>query len=118
MAYFNVEADVLAFRSDTVGDISRATQKNTLLPTLPEPQVASENLANLHAFFATAGVAADYEERPRKKLKIDTDIQYDLKSAQGQKDGSVVLAKVSLDLVGVYIISQCIPLMNTLEICP
>lgn len=99
MACFQVDADVLAFRSQTISDLTGRNTPGASSSTHPVPQDASKSLEAVHALFAAADASSHNEERPQKRRKIDADSRYASLSTSSHVDHSAVLAKVSIDLV-------------------
>lgn len=99
MACTDILAEVLAFRSQSNGDLSRATLKGPSLPSPPNPQDAVVNLETLHALLPAVEGSNEQEEPPHKRRKTDIDTHDDLRTVRNQADQSVILATVSFDLV-------------------
>lgn len=105
MACFNVDAEVLALRSQAINEVPGANPKGTSFPTPPKSQDAIQSLETLHALFAAVGTPRHGEERLQKRRKIEAKSDYDTQPAHVQEDRSVVLAKVSINLVRLHIIT-------------
>lgn len=104
MAYFNVEAEVVGLVSQAISDSSGASSNGVPVPTSLKPQDAARSLETLHALFNTADAPNnDYDERPHKRRKIDAKTNNDNQPAHFPEDRSVVLAKISINLVGPHI---------------
>ncbi|KAF2630828.1 hypothetical protein BU25DRAFT_334389 [Macroventuria anomochaeta] len=98
MACLNVDAEVLAFRSQAISELPGGNPKDASLAVPPKPQDVVQSIVTLHALFAAAHSPYHCEERPQKRRKIDPNNHYDTQPAYFQEDRSVVLAKVSINL--------------------
>lgn len=99
MACFQIDAELLACRLHRLCDFPAGNSRGALLPAPPEPQDAAQILETLHAVFAAAAAPEHDEERPQKRRKKGADNSVDIDSMSFQKNRSVVLAKVSINLV-------------------
>ena len=109
MVCLNVDAEVLAFRSQAISDLLEGYSKDASLAATPKPQDAVQNLETIHALFAAAHGPYHCDERPQKRRKINANSDYDTQPAYFQEDRSVVLAKVSINLVGPHIVLRSMP---------
>ena len=108
MAYFNVEAEVVALVSQVISDSSGVGSKSVPASAPPQTQDAA---TTLHALFDTANAPNDEhgedDERPQKRRKIDPkNTNYD-HPAYLPEARSVPLAKVSINLVGPHFECCC-----------
>lgn len=101
MVCLNLEADVIALGSHAASDIPGAGSKDAIPSALPKSQDTIQSLEALHALFADT--PNDLQERPRKRRRIDTKTDSDSQPAYLPEDRSVVLAKVTINLVTIYI---------------
>lgn len=99
MACFQIDAELLACRLHGHYDLPAGSSRGALLAAPPEPQDAVHILETLHAIFAAAGAQEHSEERPQKRRKKGADDSINIHSASFQNNQSVVLAKVSINLV-------------------
>jgi hypothetical protein len=103
MACFKADAEVLAFRLYAISDFAGAISYGASFPTPPVPQDA------VHALFAAADTSVHNEERPQKRRKFDANSHYATLPSHSQVDQSVVLAKVSVDMVGLHTVLRSVP---------
>ena len=101
MVCLSIEADVIALGSHAATDIPGASSKDAIPSALPKSQDIIQSLGALHALFADA--PNDLQERPRKRRRTDTKIDSDSQPAYLPEDKSVLLAKVSINLVMIHI---------------
>jgi hypothetical protein len=101
MVCLNLEAEVIALGSHAASDIPGAGSKDAIPSALPKSQDIIQSLGALHALFA--GAPNDLQERPRKRRRIDINTDSDGQPAYLPEDRSVVLAKVSINLVMIHI---------------
>lgn len=99
MACNHVEAEVLVFRTQVISDNSRANTKGASLPPPLDSQDAPVNLDSLRALCTAVDTSSGPDAPPQKRRKTETDSDDVLQSARDLKDRSVVLSKVSINLV-------------------
>lgn len=100
MVCLTFEADVIALGSQVSSDTSGAASKDSAIPAPSKSQDVDQSLGTLHALFATADAASnDAEERPRKKRKVDVNANISNQPLYLPEEQSVVLAKLSINLV-------------------
>lgn len=101
MVCLNIEAEVIALGSHAASDIPGAGSKDAIPLALPKSQDIIQSLGALRALFA--GAPNDLQERPRKRRRIDINTDFGGQPAYLPEDRSVVLAKVSINLVMTHI---------------
>lgn len=109
MACFKADAEVLAFRLYAISDFAGAISYGASFPTPPIPQDAFQSIETVHALFAAADTSVHNEERPQKRRKFDANSHYATLPSHSQVDQSVVLAKVSVDMVGLHTVLRSVP---------
>lgn len=100
MVSFQVDAKVLVVKSHTVSKLPGTSSRNASLPAPPSPQDAVQSLDILHALFAAADTPSYSEERQKKRRKIETDRSACTHPVYFEDARSVILARVSIKLVG------------------
>lgn len=106
MTCLRIDAEALAIRLHSLNTVTGASSRTASLSALPIPQDADPNLETLHALFATTDTCDYDEERPQKRYKIDPSSATSKNPAYLQDNQSVVLAKVSINLVGLDVKSS------------
>jgi hypothetical protein len=97
MSLFEGCADVLSVTDVAAAPLNRAASGLSL-----EAQDPSTSLRNLRALFAAPTTDDEPPQRAQKRRKLDNTNAASMHAENSEKDGNMVLAKVSLQLVSGY----------------
>lgn len=97
----NVEATIVALVSQVVGGKSGSSTRGAPVVATPQRKDTADSLQTLHSLFTTGDAPdSEHDERPQKRRKIDARNGDKNHLAYLPEAQSVVLARVSIDLVG------------------